>query len=235
MADRRMFSKTIILSDAFLDMPASTRCLYFTLSMLADDDGFINSPKSIMRLCGATDDDMKILSAKSFVIPFDTGVVVIRHWRLNNYLRGDRYKPTVCQEEMAQIAIGQNGEYSICAKIQTPKKNRVPLTEREPKNEIEQVEKIYLANYETLYKAGRLRTEKPVINWTQSRKLTKDCIEKYGLSVILDAVRNSSSHQFCIEKGYALTTILSAGVLAQLVNGHKGIGGDEVQNMEVDF
>ena len=87
MAERRMFAKTIIDSDAFLDMPLSSQALYFHLNMRADDDGFVNSPKKIQRLIGCTDDDFKLLIAKSFIIPFESGVVVIKHWRINNYIR----------------------------------------------------------------------------------------------------------------------------------------------------
>ena len=112
MAERRMFAKTIVLSDAFLDMPLSARCLYFTLGMLADDDGFVNSPKSIMRQCGATDDDMKILIAKKFLLTFESGVIVIKHWRINNYLRNDRYNGTKYVEEMASLKVNDNGSYS---------------------------------------------------------------------------------------------------------------------------
>ena len=89
MAERRMFAKSIVLSDAFLDMPMSARCLYFTLGMLADDEGCIGAPKSIMRQCGASQDDMNILIAKRYVLTFDSGVIVIKHWRLNNYLQKD--------------------------------------------------------------------------------------------------------------------------------------------------
>lgn len=113
MAERRMFAKTIVLSDAFLDMPLSTRCLYFTLGMLADDDGFINSPKSIMRQCGASDDDLKMLIAKKYVLAFESGIIVIKHWRINNYLRSDRYKETPYQEELSQLEITKNGSYTF--------------------------------------------------------------------------------------------------------------------------
>lgn len=108
-----MFAKTIVLSDAFLDMPLSARCLYFTLGMLADDDGFINSPRSIMRQCGASDDDMRILLARKFVIAFESGVIVIKHWRINNYLRNDRYKETVYTEEYKQLTTEKNGAYTL--------------------------------------------------------------------------------------------------------------------------
>ena len=107
-----MFAKTIVLSDAFLDMPLSTRCLYFTLGMLADDDGFINSPKSIMRQCGASIDDLNLLVGKKFIIPFENGVVVIKHWRIHNYIQKDRYKGTKYIEEKKTLAIDEKGAYT---------------------------------------------------------------------------------------------------------------------------
>lgn len=105
MAEKRMFAKSIVLSDAFLDMPMSSRCLYFTLSMMADDDGFVNNPKSIMRQCGASEDDMSILISKKFVLVFESGVIVIKHWRINNYLRNDRYTETNYKDEKSQLTI----------------------------------------------------------------------------------------------------------------------------------
>jgi hypothetical protein len=113
MAERRMFAKTIIDSDAFLDMPMSARLLYYDLGMRADDDGFVNAPKKIMRTIGATADDMNILIARKFIIPFDNGVVVIKAWRINNYLRSDRYNETKYLEEKAQLSIDKNGMYHI--------------------------------------------------------------------------------------------------------------------------
>ena len=113
MAERRMFAKTIVLSDAFLDMPLSARCLYFTLGMFADDDGFVNSPKGIMRQCGASEDDMKVLISKKFVLLFESGVIVIKHWRINNYLRGDRYKATKYLDEKSELNVDENGAYTF--------------------------------------------------------------------------------------------------------------------------
>lgn len=113
MAERRMFAKSIVLSDAFLDMPASARCLYFTLSMFADDDGFVNTPKGIMRQCGACEDDFKILLVKKFLLAFETGVIVIKHWRINNYLRKDRYTETKYVEEKKHLKINDNGSYTL--------------------------------------------------------------------------------------------------------------------------
>ena len=98
MAERRMMAKSIIKSDTFLDMPATTQNLYFHMLLDADDDGFINAPKSIMRMIGAKDDDMKVLTAKQFVIPFESGVVVIKDWKIHNYIQNDRYKPSTLSE-----------------------------------------------------------------------------------------------------------------------------------------
>ena len=112
MAERRMFAKTIIDSDAFLDMPQSTQLLYFHLSMRADDDGFINNPKSIIRNVKCNEDDLRILIAKKFIIPFESGVVVIKHWRIHNYIRNDRYKETKYKEEKASLSYDENNAYT---------------------------------------------------------------------------------------------------------------------------
>lgn len=112
MAERRMFAKTIILSDAFLDMPLSARCLYFTLGMLADDDGFVNNPKSIMRQVGASTDDLNLLMLKKFVLTFESGVVVIKHWRVHNLIRKDRYNETKYIKEKATLFLDENNAYT---------------------------------------------------------------------------------------------------------------------------
>jgi hypothetical protein len=113
MAERRMFAKTIIDSDAFLDMPLSTQALYFHLSMRADDDGFINNAKKIQRLLGCADDDFKILLSKNFVIPFETGVCVIKHWKIHNLIQKDRYKPSVYSDEKDKLSIKDNNVYTM--------------------------------------------------------------------------------------------------------------------------
>ena len=113
MAERRMFAKTIIDSDAFLDMPLSTQAVYFHLSMRADDDGFINNPKKIQRMVGGCDDDLKLLIAKRFIIPFESGIVVIKHWKIHNYIRNDRYKETVYQDEKAMLSEKENKAYTL--------------------------------------------------------------------------------------------------------------------------
>jgi hypothetical protein len=113
MAEKRMFSKQIIDSDAFLEMPLSTQALYFHLSMRADDDGFLNNAKKVMKIIGANQNDYDLLVAKSFVIQFPDGICVIKHWRINNYLRKDRYTETIYQEEKARLTVKPNGRYSL--------------------------------------------------------------------------------------------------------------------------
>ena len=113
MAEKRMFSKIIIDSDCFLDMPLSTQALYFHLSMRADDEGFINSPKKIQRAVGCTDDDLRLLIAKSFIIPFESGVIVIKHWKIHNTLRKDRTKATIYNDEKSMLQTDESGAYSL--------------------------------------------------------------------------------------------------------------------------
>ncbi|HBH95033.1 MAG TPA: replisome organizer [Ruminococcaceae bacterium] len=124
MADRRMFSKTVISSDLFIDMPVSAQLLYFHLGMCADDDGFVNNPKQIQRGVGCNIDDLKILQAKGFIIPFDSGVIVITHWNVNNQIRKDRYRETSFKNELNLITKDKNGIY-ITAGNQT-------VTNRQP-------------------------------------------------------------------------------------------------------
>ncbi len=107
-----MFTQKIVDSDAFLDMPLSAQALYFHLNMRADDDGFVNNPKKIQRMVGASEDDLKLLIAKRFLLTFDNGVIVIKHWRMHNLIRKDRYHPTQYQEEFASLEIKENGSYT---------------------------------------------------------------------------------------------------------------------------
>ena len=109
-----MFTQKIIDSDAFLDMPLSTQALYFHLNMRADDDGFINNPKKIVRMIGASEDDFKVLIAKNFVMQFDSGIIVVKHWKMHNYIAKDRYKPTVYADEKAMLETKENGAYTLC-------------------------------------------------------------------------------------------------------------------------
>ena len=114
MAERRMFAKTIIDSDAFLDMPLSAQALYFHLSMRADDDGFVNNPKKIQRMVGASDDDCKLLVMKRFILTFESGIIVIKHWKIHNYIQKDRYKETVYLSEKSTLSLNENNAYTEC-------------------------------------------------------------------------------------------------------------------------
>ncbi len=112
MAKRRMFSLDVVDTDMFLDLPASSQSLYFHLGMRADDDGFVSSPKRITTMVNASGDDLKLLIAKGFVIPFESGVCVIRDWKVNNYIQSDRYSPSIYIEEKKHLSCEKSGRYS---------------------------------------------------------------------------------------------------------------------------
>lgn len=129
MAERRMFAKSIIDTDAFLDMPLSAQALYFHLCMRADDDGFVANPKKIQRLINCADDDLKLLVAKRYLLVFDSGIIVIKHWRLHNYIRKDTYTATLYQEEKATLYLKADGAYtdnptSVFAPVTVPSQSR---------------------------------------------------------------------------------------------------------------
>lgn len=114
MAERRMISKKITDTDAFLDMPLTTQALYFHFLQNADDDGFVGNPNSIMRKVGASKNDYDLLMVKRFIIVFDSGICVIKHWRIHNYIQKDRYVPTTFIKEKAQLETEENGAYTEC-------------------------------------------------------------------------------------------------------------------------
>lgn len=118
MAQRRMFSLSVVDTDKFSEMPLSAQALYFHLGMHADDDGFIGSPKKIQRAIGCCDDDMRLLVAKQFIVPFNSGVVVISDWKLNNSIKSDRYKPTIYQAERKLLTSADNGRYLLGAQTE---------------------------------------------------------------------------------------------------------------------
>ncbi|WP_041762684.1 conserved phage C-terminal domain-containing protein [Leuconostoc sp. C2] len=122
MAQRRMFSKKVTDTDVFLEMPLSTQALYFHLNMHADDDGFIDNTKTIQRMIGSSDDDRKLLVAKQFLLPFENGVVVIKDWRVHNYIRKDTYNQTMYPNELEQLNINDSGQYE--------RQDLLPYTER---------------------------------------------------------------------------------------------------------
>jgi len=163
VGDRRMFSKAITDSDAFLDMPLSTQALYFHLSMKADDDGFVNNPKRIQRLIGASDDDFKLLIAKSFILTFESGVIVIKHWRINNWIRADRKIGTTYTEELDMLRIKDNGAYSLETlenrEVQ-PSDNQMPTKCQPSDNPIKSILLVDNNNYNPLEEVKPIKESK---------------------------------------------------------------------------
>ena len=113
MAEKRMFSMKICDSDAFLDMPLSSQCLYFHLNMRADDDGFVGNPRRIQKLVGTSEDDLKLLIMKKFLLIFENGVIVIKHWKMHNTIQNDRRKETSYQDELMQLTVKKDKSYTF--------------------------------------------------------------------------------------------------------------------------
>lgn len=139
MAQKRMFDKSVVRRDDFIEMPDSTQNLYFHLSIDADDDGFVDNWKSVMRMTGCKDDDLKLLITKQFIIPFDSGVLVIKHWRINNLLRADRYHETKYLSEKSMLKTEENQEYTLGIPVvyQLATENSIEENRKE-KNSIEE-------------------------------------------------------------------------------------------------
>ena len=186
MADRRMFSKTIIDSDDFLNMPLSTQCLYFHLAMRADDEGFLNNPKKIQRMIGATEDDFRVLFSKQYVIPFESGIVVIRHWKIHNYIRSDRFKNTIYQDEAEQLTIDRSGAYVLADMDGNTKKDMPPQSDNTVATNClpsdYQVATTCLPNGD----AGKVRIDKDRLGKDRSRAGWRDSVDHlsdlFGLS-----------------------------------------------------
>lgn len=179
MAEKRMFSNKVIGSDAFLEMPDSTQNLYFHLSMSADDDGFVDKVKTIMRMTGKKEDDLKILIAKSFVIPFDSGIVVIRDWRINNYLRKDRYNETIHLKEKSQLILTQNNSYALKDTVGIPvvytEENRLEENRLE-ENRLDIVEQVDEPISDTINEIISFLNEKAKSSYRSSTPKTRQLI-----------------------------------------------------------
>ena len=206
MAERRMFAKTIVLSDAFLDMPLGARCLYMTMGMLADDDGFVNAPKSIMRQCGASDDDLKVLISKKFVIPFESGVIVIKHWRINNYLQKDRTQPTKYIEELSSLTVDENGAYTQpcihdCVYIDKNSIDKDSIDKDSIGEGNLTLSKDKVCSTEVLrileaWNSLGLSNVKKIVPGTNREQLLKNRIKEYGTDEILRAIENVRNSAF---------------------------------------
>jgi len=140
-----MFSAQIVTTDAFLEMPLTSQALYFHLGMTADDDGFV-SPRKVLRMTGAGEDDLKVLLSKGFVIPFQSGVIVITHWKQNNYIQADRYTPTIYKDERATLSCIQNVYILDTARIQPGR----ALDTQEGRKEVREIRTISEKNEDTL-------------------------------------------------------------------------------------
>lgn len=137
MAERRMFAKSVIESDSFLEMPESAKLLYFYLGMYADDDGFISNLKKMLWITGSSDKDLQLLVDKNYIILFETGIAVIRHWKINNYIRSDRYKETDYQNEKAMLEVNNKKEYVLPDNLALYKKTMPKtITKKKRKNDM---------------------------------------------------------------------------------------------------
>ena len=202
MARKRMFSLDVIDTDTFIEMPQSSRLLYYELCMRADDDGFVSSPKKIIKMVGCSDDDFKILIAKQFVIPFDTGVVVIKHWKIHNYIQKDRYKETIYIEEKEQLQQEENGMYTKCIQscIQNgdTDKNRldkisIDKNSKEEKKEIEK-EKKYFENEDVnniFIEFLQLRKKLKAVNSDRAINLLINQLNKYDDNIKIKMIEQS--------------------------------------------
>lgn len=183
MAQKRMFSLSVVDTDKFLEMPISARLLYYELGMRADDDGFVSNWKKILLFTGLKEDDLKILIMKNFIIPFESGVIVIRHWRMNNYLQNDRTKPTIYQEELKELNLDNNNVYNLYTEcIHSIDKNSID------KNSID----IY--TYDDVKKIGNLVENK-------KEKCPTDKTNKKFVPPTLEEIEN-----YCKEKNYNIDT-----------------------------
>ena len=183
MAERRMFAKTIIDSDAFIDMPSTSRLLYYDLAMRADDDGFVNSPKKIAKMTGASQDDLGILAMRKFIIPFDNGVVVIKHWRIHNYIRKDTYNETPYLEEKAMLELDDNKAYTM--RKTTPVDDTLTQV-RLGKDSIGYINNSTIEEEKHYFENEKLN--EAFLNWLQYKKEKKQTYKETGLKTLINKI-----------------------------------------------
>ncbi len=195
MAERRMFAKTIIDSDAFLDMPLSAQALYFHLSMRADDDGFVNNPKKIQRMIGASDDDCRLLVSKRFVLTFESGVIVIKHWRIHNYIRNDRYKETVYTKEKSVLKLDKNNAYTEMDTNGIPTVDQMETQVRIGKDSLKEKENIIKEKerkIDDVINELPERLREPLREFVKMRKAIKKPVTTHGLDLLVNKLRKLS-------------------------------------------
>lgn len=210
MAQRRMFSKKITETDIFLDMPMSTQCLYFHLNMAADDDGFVGNTKTVQRMIGASADDLKILEIKEFIIPFQNGIVVIRDWKIHNYIRSDRYTETVYLAEKSMVTTKENGQYELDAQNGIPNvipnDNQMDTQVRLGKDrigkynstaEIEQAEAVWKIYINKKGKADAIKKIPKLIKEYGYDAVVK-AVEQYNVEAKLNIKAHNGSNQYVL-------------------------------------
>lgn len=226
MAERRMFAKTIIDSDSFLDMPVSARLLYYDLGMRADDDGFVNSPRKIMKMIGATQDDLSILILKKFIIPFESGVVVIKHWKIHNYIRKDTYNETNYKEEKSLLKLDENKAYT------TDNEQQSLLPVDDPSTQV-RLGKVSIGKYSIDNKEEEEEKESRVLtiasqefnNISPIMYQMLDSFEKeYGEEIVILAIKE------CVKYN-----ALSMAYLETILRNWRGKSLEEVKKLLVDF
>lgn len=199
MAERRMFSKKVIDSDKFLDMPLSAQNVYFHLSMRADDDGFLNNAQKTIRMIGASKEDYEILLSCGFVIDFGNGICVITHWNMNNYIRSDRYKETVHQDEMSRLTLTRNKIYELIDNKENKECKEDYRNVQESSNEVfgaelcEEVHGIPDGDIlETQYRLGEISEDKDsVARKSRAGDKDRESVDKSG---------TTETHVHCEEK-----------------------------------
>lgn len=235
MSQRRMFSPDIICSDEFLEMPATTRDLYYQLAIRADDDGFVQ-PKLIMKVLGSSEDDLRILIAKRFTLPFESGVLVIKHWLIHNMIRKDRYKPTRFIEEKKMLQIKENGAYTevgcqndnqLAPQVRLGKVRleEIADSEAEPApKKISEHRQFVTFFYETTMK---VRGVKPVITGADGKNLKR----VLDMKILTTIELQQAATFFLVDPQYrkfspTISTFLSSGILTGIANTMKNRGSD---------
>ena len=229
MAERRMFAKTIIDSDAFLDMPVTARLLYYDLAMRADDDGFVNAPKKIMRIIGASQDDLSILMMRKFIIAFDNGIVVIKHWRIHNYIRQDTYNETKYKEQKSLLELDENKAYRLIEKFDNEPSTVRLLSVDDPSTQDRlgkdsigkdsigkdsntiSYDMVCCTDVQRIIDAWNglgLGQVRKIVQGTQREQLLKKRIRDYGVDEVLRAIENVRNSAFLNgnnSKGWIIT------------------------------
>ncbi len=242
MANKRMFNNTVLDSDAFLDLPLSTQALYFHLNLRADDDGFISNPKRIQTYIGASEDDLKLLVLKRFVIAFEDGVIVIKHWRMHNTIQKDRYHPTVFQEEFKMLGIKDNKAYTLdVSKMETSCIQTVSSDlglglgldkdlgidkdldkrKKKKKNNLTTLDEVLADFKDKAILDSNEELQNIIIKWLGYKNERKDYLTETGIETLLNKFIE-------MEKSYGIEAVLDC-VNNSISNNYQGIVWDRIK------